>query len=726
LDVIHLLWRWHWVILAGALLLTLLSLRALVTPGLADDFSLRTLAGSSDPKFDDLELFIDNFSGAEVTLIAVEAPSIMDRDVQEAMTELVESAEALPAVGGAASLTKVPRILRPMVANSRIAQGLLVSSDGTTAAIVLQMRGDDEVDVSRQQTLATLEQLVKDTNADHPELRAVMTGPYLISYEMTRIVWDDLRQFGSLGALISLLPLLLSLGSLRLAIYPLLVGIATVSMTLGLSILLGINTALNLPMLVLLTAVLTVSTCIHLAVGGRDQQGHEVTPTVRRMLRPCLGIVGTTIAGFAAVGISDIEPIRTFALLMSAGLAIGLCLSLVAAFIAVRRPRRRALLATPIERLLRLGLQLIERFPRSLVAGFLLLGVVGAACAGQLSFSLQFLENFRPGDPVRTNYEFVEQKLTPMQSIEVLVSAPAGQPSLTPQLLQGMSALAEEFEQEPAISRSLSLVDVFSFASSKLPATQSELDERLRLIESTLRVSLGENPLGLFLSSDRQIVRMSFIAYEGPTPGEKVALAERMQQRATELVGDQYKVTVTGLYPFYAYMAQRLLRDQVLSLLASVAGIYLIVAWTLRSWGLALLGMFPTAIAAATCVGLMVVFDVPFNMVTSMMLAIALGIAVDNTIHYLWHYRQQRERGIEPREAVASTHLTVGSACLLSSTVIALGFAAMSWSRFLPIAYFGGVTSGVMAIALAANLLFMPALLLLVDRRPWATTHAAS
>ncbi len=724
MDPVVLLWRLHLPIIALAALLTAISWHAILSGGMPRDFALRNLAGSDDPKFEQLDRFMQEFTSGEILLLAVETKDVLDADSQRVIADLVERAEELPAVGSAASLTKVPPLLRRMVANSRVARGLLVSEDGTTAAILLQMIDDDSAfdgdgnKVPRSETIAALRAMISHAEEANPNARIVMTGPYLLTYEIGGIIRQDLRQFGTLGAAIALIPLLLSLGSLRLAIYPLAVGVATVSLTLGISAWWKINTALNLPMLVLLTVVLAVATCIHLAIGGRDQEGHEVVPTVRRMLRPCIGIVATTIAGFAAVGVSDMEPIRTFSILMSSGLAIGLILSLAVAFVAVRRPRRRAIMAAPIEAVLRSSLSIIQRAPRLLVTAFALLGLAGLALTPRLEFNLHFLDNFRPHDPLRTDYKFLEQKLTPMQTIEVLLKSKQAGPAITPEVLQGMQQLTSEFEQEEAISRSLSLVDVFGFAGAPLPETQAALETRLALIESTLRATLGENPLAIVLSKDRQTLRMSFIAYEGPSTVEKLELASRLETRARELFADDYEVNLTGLYYFYSHVAGQLLHDQLTSLVVSVLAIYLILVVTLKSWWLGTIGMLPSLIAACSCVGLMVLFDVPFNMVTSMMLAIALGIAVDNTIHYLWQYRSERAAGASVEQAISQTHLKVGWACLLSSTVIALGFAVMSWSRFLPIAYFGGVTSAVMAIALAANLLFLPALLLCLERRP--------
>src|SRR5690606_32021904 len=119
------------------------------------------------------------------------------------------------------------------------------------------------------------------------------------------------------------------------------------------------------------------------------------------------------------------------------------------------------------------------------------------------------------------DYEEVEQKLAPMQTIELVLTRKEEGPAITPGLLAGLSELGGEFEQEPVIHRTLSLADVLGFAGAPLPRTQTDLEARLGALESTLQAALGERPLAMFLSDDRRTLRMSFLAYEGPSAIEK-------------------------------------------------------------------------------------------------------------------------------------------------------------------------------------------------------------
>lgn len=713
--------RRHRVILLLAAVLTVASVVSLWYPGLSDVYSLRALAGSSTQQFAELEEFVDEFAGVELALIVVRSERVLSGPTQQCMAEMVQQAQALEAVDTAAAISQAPALFRPVLARSSVVRGLLVSDDGTAASIILHMRDDaDVLGTPRSETVASLKQIVHSAREKYPDHDVVLTGPYVVSYEMNHLVWDDLITFGLLGAAASTLVLIVSLGSLRLAAYPLLVGVGTVALALGASVALGINTALNLPMLVLLSAVLTIANCVHLAVGHDETFGPPVV-TLRRLLRPCFGVVATTIVGFVAVGVSPLEPVRSFAILMTIALSIGLLLSLAGAAASLSHHATRPLLTRPISQLLRSTLVVARARPLAVVAGFACLGIVGVVLTSQLEFTLRFLDNFRPEDDIRKNYEFVQDTLAPMQSIELLIERRDGQSPITPQALRAIQTLAKEEEAQPPITRVVSLVDFLTFGGWQLPDTSAGLAGRMTLLRSTLSATLGTDPLQAVVGSDDRSLRVTFFAEEGPSAAAKIELGDQIGRRAQQLLGDEYETHVTGLYYFYAHVAKELLRDQAISLVASVIGVLVTMALVLRSWRHALLGMAPPLFAGASCVGLMALLRVPFNTVTSMMLAIALGIAVDDTIHYLWRYLSFRRRGHGVRRSIAATQLSVGRACTLTSLVIAAGFAVMSLSRFLPIAYFGGVISVVMVIALAANLMLLPALLLSVDG--WITRY---
>jgi predicted RND superfamily exporter protein len=109
--------------------------------------------------------------------------------------------------------------------------------------------------------------------------------------------------------------------------------------------------------------------------------------------------------------------------------------------------------------------------------------------------------------------------------------------------------------------------------------------------------------------------------------------------------------------------------------------------------------------------------EIPLNRATSMMLAISLGIAVDDTLHYLWRFRQEFSYDRDIVGAILRSHRSVGLACVFTTVVITGGFWILCFSRFLPIAYFGVLIGLTMIVALAADLVLLPALLMLIKPR---------
>ena len=112
------------------------------------------------------------------------------------------------------------------------------------------------------------------------------------------------------------------------------------------------------------------------------------------------------------------------------------------------------------------------------------------------------------------------------------------------------------------------------------------------------------------------------------------------------------------------------------------------------------------------CVGVMGWCGIPVNMTAAMMLSVTLGIAVDDTVHYVWRLKHAYAKHGDIERAIRDSHESVGRACLFTTIVIACGFSILLFSRFLPTAYFGGLLAVTMLAALASDLWLLPALIL--------------
>ena len=185
---------------------------------------------------------------------------------------------------------------------------------------------------------------------------------------------------------------------------------------------------------------------------------------------------------------------------------------------------------------------------------------------------------------------------------------------------------------------------------------------------------------------------------------------------AKDLFGDAYDIEVTGLYPFYARLIAGLLRDQYRSFAVALTAIFFVMWFGFRSFKLTALAMIPNLLPMILCLGVMGWLHIPVNMGTAMILSVALGIAVDNTVHYLWRYRRELQATADEFQAMILAHRSVGRACVFTSLVLVGGFWILCLSEFLPTVYFGALVGVTMLGALGADLVLWP--LLLTTLRP--------
>jgi len=171
------------------------------------------------------------------------------------------------------------------------------------------------------------------------------------------------------------------------------------------------------------------------------------------------------------------------------------------------------------------------------------------------------------------------------------------------------------------------------------------------------------------------------------------------------------RVHLTGMMVLYNNMLQSLFQSQVLTLGATVMAL-MAMFWVLfRSLRLAVLAIFPNLLSISVVLGFMGWAGIPLDMMTITIAAISVGIAVDDTIHYIHRFRQEFARGGSYVDCMRRCHGTVGHAMYYTSITVIIGFSILVLSNFIPTIYFGLLTSLAMGIALLAALTLLPALI---------------
>ncbi|MCH8965124.1 MAG: MMPL family transporter [Planctomycetes bacterium] len=722
----------HWAkVVLAAFLGALAAIVALYRPGLQEDYSIASIVGSDNAEFETFQEFIATFGGSELALIAVRGQNALDDDTLACLDEIVPQVEQLPAVRKVGAISKLPSFGRSLMLDHPLVRGVLVSHDGRTAAIILQMRGDHEPGPTRKQTVAELRRIVETARRNHAAQEIILTGPYVTMLEMFEFVREDLRLFSIGVAGLMCIVLFAVLGSWRMSFFAVGVAAAAVLCTLGCTIAAGVNMSLTTQMVVILIAVLAVATCVHLAVGLRESGGGVVL-TLSNLMAPCTAVILTSVAAFASVCISDIQPIREFGVIMAGGLLLTLALAFAALFAVSRVHWRSSRQWHPGVRLYdtRAGLHrwlgsrlagVAERSLRRRAIVIVLFGILAVLLAipiPELQFESNFVKNFRADSTVRRGYAFISENLTPLGSIELVVRSKSGESIINVHAIQATDrVIAHAIDAHTPIIKGLSILDVLRLPGIGVPSSEVGLQASFQAAKAVLGKLLDPDLMRNFVTDDLSTLRISLRAREGAGVCQKIEMADDIRKQATMEFGPAYEVTVTGLYYFYATLMAGLLRDQNTTFAITLVAIFVISGLLLRSWKLAAIGMVPNLLPTVACLGLMGWLEIPINMATSMMLAISLGIAVDDTLHYLWRFRRELSHDGDIAGAILRTHRSVGLACVFTTVVITGGFWILCFSRFLPIAYFGVLIGLTMVVALAADLVLLPALLILIKPR---------
>lgn len=580
--------------------------------------------------------------------------------------------------------------------------------------------GEAELDKSRHQEIRQIRTLIQEMDA---AANFYLGGAHVLGYQLVEIIRQDLLIFGS--AIAGLIILLLSLlfASWRWVLIPLLCCAASVLATLGLFGLLGLKATVISSNFVALQLILTLAIVIHLIVQYRETRRQQpdagqpelVAETMRRKILPCLYAGLTTSVGFAALLLSGIAPVVSFGGMMMVAMAVSLLVSLILFPALMALFGREPVAAEPrlSGRLLQAMVRAAQR--RGRVIGLVSIGLLIASGVGLLWLDVEnsFINYFRDSTQVHQELAFIDRELGGTTALDLTYRIPPADRQddlvLTAATVQHMQRIQKALEEKTGMGKMLSVVNFTELAralNDDRPLTEYELTALYRTLEAPLR----EDLLGSFFSPDHQELRLSARIID-TTPGlDRGALLTSLRQDLAALGVAPENYTLSNLFVLYQDLLQRLYRSQILTLGVVYLALALAFALIFRSFRLALLAITPNILATLAILGLMGWTGIALDFMTITIAAIAMGIAVDDTIHYVHRYREELG-GARPGEALASSHASVGAAILYTSGIIALGFALLGFSDFVPSVLFGLLTALAMLLALLANLLLLPVLL---------------
>ncbi len=576
-------------------------------------------------------------------------------------------------------------------------------------------------------------------------------GVPMIAADMMSFIRHDIVLFGTGVIVLLSIALALTFRGLRWVVLPFVVAISASVFSVGVLGLIGWPVTVVSSNFLSLILIFSVSLAVHLIVRYQElyrlypdaTQRHLVAATIESKAAPCLYTVVTTMVAFGSLVLSDIRPVMDFGWMMAVALASAFVFAFTlfpAALILMPKsaPKSTESLTVAVTGWFA---RLADDHAKPILIGTAV-GVVFCVLGMRLlSVENRFIDYFHESTEIFQGMQLIDRKLGGTTPLDVVIDAPASAPDAKgsePASEGPFFDLFEEAEDDAITTRSHwfnthKLADIAAVHGylEALPDTgkvlsldtaMSALDELdddgrlddffLSLLYKRLPEDIRAQIIEPFFSEEDDQIRFSIRVRESDPSLNRQQLIDQIQADLSALPRlEGANVSLTGMLILYNNLLQSLFRSQILTLGAVFFAIVLAFAVSFRSLKVAAIAIVPNLLAAGLVLGLKGWLGIALDIMTITIAAISVGIAVDDTIHYVHRYHEEWGRGGDYRAAIHRSHASIGRAMYYTTFTITLGFVILSISNFIPTVYFGLLTGFAMVSALVCDLVVLPVLL---------------
>jgi predicted RND superfamily exporter protein len=587
-----------------------------------------------------------------------------------------------------------------------------------------------------------------------------MGGVPMIADDLVSYVRKDLGSFGIAILLFIVAALWFFFRRVRYVVLPLLCGAVITIVVIGLLGLLDWPATVISSNFISLLLIITVSLTVHLIVRYRELQvespgeSHErrLQFVLRSMVVPCFYTSLTTMVAFGSLVVSDIPPVVDFGLMMVLGVlcAFTLTFLLFPALLALLPaqplpPDLQGFDITP-----RIS-NFTERRGMVVVLASLVLLVGGIAGISRLRVENSFIDYFDEQTDIYQGMVTIDERMGGTTPLDVIIDlarpnpfgddagfdAPAGAESgwegeeweddewaeeeeggtdpdsywFTADKMATITRMHDWLDALPETGKVLSLATLLQLAY-ELNGDRELNSFELGILYNRIPPEYKESLLRPYVSVADNQVRFSLRIRESDPGLNRSALLEQIRsgmQAEFGLAPEQ--VHLSGMLVLYNNMLQSLFESQIESISVVMGAIFLMFIVLFRSFWVAVLGIIPNVLAALTVLGIMGLTGIPLDMMTITIAAVAIGIGVDNTIHYVHRFQHNFPHFRDYLHTMHYCHGSIGKGIYYTNFSIIAGFSILVLSNFVPTVTFGLLTSLAMLLALAGALTLLPWLL---------------
>ena len=742
--------------LVGAVIVITVFL-SLFLPKLQRDPTLESGVDKTSEAYKQNQEFVKIFGNEEFVLIAIKDESGAGQaSIEKAVAAITREIEGLGRIEEVVSATNVKLFQEkggvfgsyPVLASTEDESGkidlarldafkkalpildLLVSPDLRTWGVLVRIQERYRLDEATVKgLLAEMNEIVK--RHVPPGTTYCMVGAPLLRQAIIRYNVQTGIVFGILCLLIGTVVSVYVFRSVKVTIITNLILALCVLWILGLMAMLRIPLNSTTVLSFGFIPITTVEIVIHMVVRYhffhrkvQDKIG-ALKQAARWLARPCLICTSTTAVGFGTLMVSSIPMVRQLGFIMGVGvlLSYGLAMILTPAFFARMKELNQSENRTVVRGWLDTCLGSVERaifrYHRVFVLIGLLITVALFAGTPYVRSDPQILRMLSDSTTVVKNLKFVEKNLTAVSTLELMLEGKPGE-FKDARVWERVAELDARLKAIPEVAGTDSLLPLIEYlngilggnAQSKedLFANPAKVPQLLALISMSPE---GRRITQRFLNDAADRIHISIHIWNSPTVPIGTTI-DRVQEAADAVMNGVAKPVVTGDLVVVAKQASGLIKDQIHAMFLASVGITALMVLQLGSLPLGLLCLIPNIPPVAAVFGIMGWFGIPLDAVTVFAASVAIGLAVDNTIHFMTQLKREirYNPGASIEDCVGQAYQLTARQISSWSTVTMLGFLALTVSPFRPVVFFGFLGCSSIVLGLYGDLIFIQSLIL--------------
>jgi hypothetical protein len=573
-----------------------------------------------------------------------------------------------------------------------------------------------------------------------------LSGIPMIADDLISFIKKDITVFGSGVFIFIIITLWFIFRDIRWVIFPLLSCLLSIAIMVGMLGYLNWKVTVISSNFISIMLILTMEINIHYverykqlqAEFPKKKENYLTYLTTTKIFTPILYAVLTTAFAFLSLIFCDIKPVIDFGWMMTLGLFISLFVSMILLpYLIIKfKPKATPIHESKESKLAQIfcSIGLNQRF---LVLAFssiiLILSIYGLT---KLKVENSFINYFDKKTEIYQGMKLIDEKLggtTPLEIILKFKDSDSKSNKNDDDFFQGSDSneykdsywftnfrvnnivnVHQYLETLPEIGKVLSFYSVLQLGE-KINDNKKLGPLEMAILYSKLPEDIKKSIVTPYVSIENNEARISLrIIDSNPNLNRKELLIKIQKDLEEKLKLNKDEFKITGILVIFNNLLQSLFDSQIKTLGITFAGIFILLLILFKSLSWSIVAAIPNFTAALFILGSLGLFNIPLDMMTITIASITVGIAIDNSIHYIYRFREEYKKNKNYKKTIEICHKSVGKAIVNASLTIVFGFSILIFSNFIPSIYFGIFTGLAMLTAMTLVLTLMPQLIAII------------